>query len=337
MLFRDFPRQVFQAARVAANRSPALRHLRNVRRFPGMSFDPTVNVNINGEFTYGESVSFGEGCNIIVPAGAALDIGDECYLGRYVEVGPSGRVTLGHHVSIQDRSIIVGDVRVASYCMLSLNVLLTSGRHYFDRWPHLLIRDQDARVSEDPAAMDVHSRPISIEEDCWLGMNSVVMPGITVGRGCVVGANSVVTHDLPPYSVAVGTPARVVRRRFVFTPSATIDWREEKYIPYFYRGFELSEGERRKNASFEGHVARSDFSLWLVETDEVTLRVRSVDAGFATIVHGDKAAEVGNDWCDIRFRTSGIDAPMNFSVSGAGVVVGAACTREAYRSAGYQS
>lgn len=54
-------------------------------------------------------------------------------------------------------------------------------------------------------------RPIVIEDDVWLGMNVVVLKGVTIGKGALIGANSMVTRDIPPYSVAVGSPARVVR------------------------------------------------------------------------------------------------------------------------------
>ncbi|OMP84825.1 putative acetyltransferase [Diplodia seriata] len=53
--------------------------------------------------------------------------------------------------------------------------------------------------------------PVRIEDDCWIGGQVVILPGVTVGRGCTVGAGAVVTRDVPPYSVAVGSPARVVK------------------------------------------------------------------------------------------------------------------------------
>ncbi|KAE8223123.1 hypothetical protein CF319_g3793 [Tilletia indica] len=53
--------------------------------------------------------------------------------------------------------------------------------------------------------------PISIEDDCWLGGGVLVMAGVTIGEGCTIGAGSVVTRDVPAFSIAVGNPARVVR------------------------------------------------------------------------------------------------------------------------------
>ena len=56
------------------------------------------------------------------------------------------------------------------------------------------------------------ARPITIGNDCWLGGGAIVCPGVRIGEGCVIGAGAVVTKDILPYSLAVGNPARVVRR-----------------------------------------------------------------------------------------------------------------------------
>lgn len=61
----------------------------------------------------------------------------------------------------------------------------------------------------------ITSKPVVIEDDVWLGYNVVVLPGVTIGQGSVIGAGSVVTKDIPPYSVVVGNPAKVVKKRTV--------------------------------------------------------------------------------------------------------------------------
>lgn len=57
-----------------------------------------------------------------------------------------------------------------------------------------------------------YARPVTIGDDCWIGGHVVILPGVTIGEGCTVAASSVVTKDIPAWSVAMGTPARVVRK-----------------------------------------------------------------------------------------------------------------------------
>jgi serine acetyltransferase len=56
--------------------------------------------------------------------------------------------------------------------------------------------------------------PVVIEEDVWIGSNTVILPGVTVGRGSIIGAGSIVTKDIPRYSIAFGNPAIVHSKRF---------------------------------------------------------------------------------------------------------------------------
>jgi maltose O-acetyltransferase len=56
------------------------------------------------------------------------------------------------------------------------------------------------------------SKPITIGNDCWIGGNAIILPGISIGNGCVIGAGSVVTKDIPDNSMAVGNPAKVIRK-----------------------------------------------------------------------------------------------------------------------------
>jgi acetyltransferase-like isoleucine patch superfamily enzyme len=51
--------------------------------------------------------------------------------------------------------------------------------------------------------------PVSIGNDCWIGGNVIILPGVTIGEGCTIGAGSIVTKDVPPFSVAFGSPCRV--------------------------------------------------------------------------------------------------------------------------------
>ena len=127
---------------------------------------------------------------------------------------------------------------VGQRCIFAPNAFVSSGTHVFDALPHRPIQEQES-IAPAP------QRPIRIYGDCWFGINVVIAPGVTVGRGCVVGANSVVTGDLPPYHVAAGSPARVSAPAAGICAQARIEAADEHDVPYFYDGFDLDPaGER---------------------------------------------------------------------------------------------
>jgi maltose O-acetyltransferase len=69
-----------------------------------------------------------------------------------------------------------------------------------------------AHHAED-AEWSGESKPVTIEDNVWVGMRAIVMPGVTLGRGCVVAAGAVVTRDVPPLTIVFGSPARAVGKR----------------------------------------------------------------------------------------------------------------------------
>ena len=59
----------------------------------------------------------------------------------------------------------------------------------------------------------VKREPIVVEDDCWIASNSTILAGVTIGHGSIVAAGSVVTNDVPPFSIVAGSPARIIRSR----------------------------------------------------------------------------------------------------------------------------
>lgn len=87
------------------------------------------------------------------------------------------------------------------YTLIAMHCRILSSNH--------TVPDRNTQIRSQPDIL----LPTTIGKDVWLGAGATILGGITVGDGCVVGAGAVVTKDLPPYSVAVGIPAKVVRTR----------------------------------------------------------------------------------------------------------------------------
>ena len=136
---------------------------------------------VGGENAYFQGpVQFDYGCFTTVGAGFYANFNFTC-----VDCCP---VTIGENVFIGP------------------NVSLLTPMHPF-RW-----QDRNAYKKPDGTITDKeYARPITIGDNCWLAGNVTVCGGVTIGEGCVIGAGSVVTRDIPPHSLAVGVPCRVVR------------------------------------------------------------------------------------------------------------------------------
>lgn len=111
----------------------------------------------------------------------------------------SGDVTLGDRVRVGIGSVVIGPVSMGSGSGLGQHVFVSGFNHGFE----------DGSKNSSNQALDV--KPTVIGEDAHIGANSVVLAGVTIGKRCQIGAGSVVTKDIPPYSVAVGNPAKVIK------------------------------------------------------------------------------------------------------------------------------
>lgn len=144
-------------------------------------------------------------------------------LGAYTEVGPRTSLL---ETTMGDYSYVVNDGEVAyavigKFCSIASHVRLNPGNHPMWRasQSHFTYRASAYWPGQEEDEAEVfdwrRSTPVALGHDVWIGYGAVVLPGRGVGTGAVVGAGAVVTRDVPPYAVAVGNPARVVRPRFV--------------------------------------------------------------------------------------------------------------------------
>lgn len=150
-----------------------------------------------------------------------LSVGFDCIVaGNFVFESHEGQVIIGNH------SYIGGGTFISrSLIEIGNNVTIAWGGTFYDHDSHSLdhmkrrkdISDEldDIRNGRDFIAnkdwSDVNSKPIKICDDAWIGMNVIVLKGVTIGEGAIVGAGSVVVKDVPAWTVVAGNPAKVVR------------------------------------------------------------------------------------------------------------------------------
>ncbi len=155
----------------------------------GSRFEPQIIWHKPKGIAIGNNVIIKKRCRLeAINTGKApgvihLRIGDNTSFQQGCQLTAAQQVTIG-------KNVLIGS-----------NVLITDNDHIYDH-----------PTKPASAIRELHTAPVIIEDGCWLGFACVILKGVTIGERAVIGANAVVTSDIPPYSVAVGAPARVVRR-----------------------------------------------------------------------------------------------------------------------------
>ena len=132
----------------------------------------------------GKNLRVAQGVRINNPS--LVSVGDDVYVGDSVQLYAwNERITIGSNV------------------LIAAGVRMITRKHGF------------ADVVRPMAEQGYNNAPIVIEDDVWIGFQSVILPGVTIGRGSIVGAGAVVTKDIAPYSIVGGVPARLIMKRTV--------------------------------------------------------------------------------------------------------------------------
>lgn len=111
-----------------------------------------------------------------------------------------GDVIIGDNCGIGISNVIIGPVTMGNYVMLAQNIVMSGLNHGYED------------ISMPPRLQKVITKQITIADNVWIGANSVITAGVTIGKHSVIGAGSVVTKNIPDYAVAVGNPARVIKK-----------------------------------------------------------------------------------------------------------------------------
>ena len=110
-----------------------------------------------------------------------------------------GDVIIGNNTGIGLSNVIIGPVNIGNYVMLAQHVVISGLNHGYED------------VTTPPRLQKVITKQIIIEDNVWIGANSVITAGVNIGRNAVIGAGSVVTKNIPAFSVAAGNPARTIK------------------------------------------------------------------------------------------------------------------------------
>ena len=135
---------------------------------------------------------------------------------RLSDVVCSGNVEIGRFVSLNGPATRISSrmngVKIGSFTSIASSVVIQEDYHRMDK---LTTYFSNHNIFKKNLENDLYSKgEIIIEEDVWIGSNSVILSGVKIGRGSIVGAGSVVTKDIPAYSIVGGNPAKVIKMRF---------------------------------------------------------------------------------------------------------------------------
>ena len=134
----------------------------------------------------GELFIFGHGGKII--------IGNNCYIGEMSKIWSSSEIVIGNNV------LIAHNVNIHDSNSHPINNC--ERRNHF----------KSIYTRGHPKDINLNERPIKINDDVWIGFNSIILKGVIIGEGAIVAAGSVVTNDVPPFTVVAGNPARIVKQ-----------------------------------------------------------------------------------------------------------------------------
>lgn len=145
-----------------------------------------------------------------------VKIGEKCCLACLIQAYCCGEVSIGDRVYIGTRTVLQAkeSIRVGNDVIISDNALLTDNNNHptSPEMRIIMTACEDYMHDELWTWKYAESKPIVIEDNVWIGRNAVVMKGVTVGRGSIVALGAVVTHDVPPYTVVAGNPAKIVKK-----------------------------------------------------------------------------------------------------------------------------
>lgn len=142
-----------------------------------------------------------------IDLGRALTTGVGCRFEAWSE-SKIKRIIFGSNVQLNDYVHIsaMENVYIGDNTLMASNIYISDNQH-----GNYILGGGDSPLIP-PTQRNAIIKPVKIGRNCWLGESVIVMPGVTIGEGCIIGAHSIVNRDIPNYSMAVGSPAKVIKQ-----------------------------------------------------------------------------------------------------------------------------
>ena len=165
------------------------------------AFDKSSGIGKNG---------YGDGCTVVGKGN--ITVGKNCWFGNGCEIIAYD----SHFTQPLDANLTIGDnVRVTSRCRITCAGNIVIGNNVLVA-PDVFITDHNhgmnPLVERGYSPQPLIVKDVEIKDGVWLGHRVVVLPGVTIGKSCIIGANSVVSRDIPDYCIAAGAPAKVIKK-----------------------------------------------------------------------------------------------------------------------------
>lgn len=159
---------------------------------------------VKGNVKLGKGVYIASGAELVAFRNEEIKIGDHGFILRGSMLYPyGGKIVIGKNVGINPYCVIygMGGVTIGDDVMMGTSCVIVPANHNFER-------------TDIPMNLQgLNCKGVKIGNDVWLGARVVVLDGVEIGEGSIIGAGSVVSKSVPPFSIAVGVPARTIKKR----------------------------------------------------------------------------------------------------------------------------
>ncbi len=129
-------------------------------------------------------------------------LGEKNWIQPRLYVGSGANVIIGSNCQINENVRMI-DIKIGNYVLIAPNVQLIGGKTHNFSLKNIPISQQG----------EVYKGKIIIEDDVWIGASTIILPGLTIGKGSIIGAGSIVTRNVEPYSIVCRNPAKLLKMR----------------------------------------------------------------------------------------------------------------------------